>query len=367
MKTRRGKFLSMTAIVIAAVAALAPEFTPRPTDTLLGRATRLGPIPSYAASFCHFLDDRTVLTAMRNNIHAVVMFDSETGRGVPQGHFVPTCPTPAEPFTGRLTVNPDETKGIVIWANGVDLVTLSDLKVTRIVTYTPHFVPVAPSSPQTNTMAAPAGAMSFPSPNGRTEDNWSITSAAWTRDGRNWFESEDHSESDSVIRLRDLSGRILKTWKLPQQFSYPKIMGVLANGDLLLYCDHSTLTTLQILIGHAIFHSTPALCFWGEELPELELSPDGSRLLWYGIRKGRPSFPTLVAARLNMRPDFPFVGTLYVSDLDGTHLRVIGSDSWMGQEVDVSTPAKIAAFQWTPDGRHVTFIHDRALWRMPVP
>ena len=83
MKTRRVKFLSMTAIVIAAVAALAPDFTPRPTDTLLGRATRLGPIPSYAASFCHFLDDRTVLTAMRNNIHAVVMFDSETGRGVP--------------------------------------------------------------------------------------------------------------------------------------------------------------------------------------------------------------------------------------------------------------------------------------------
>ncbi len=100
-------------------------------------------------------------------------------------------------------------------------------------------------------------------------------------------------------------------------------------------------------------------------IEETKISPTGDRIAW--LVDAAHVDPVL--ARL--RRLLPFLQTsvqphqeLWVSRLDGTGMRVVGQVPILGRN---RKPPQVSDLRWLPDGKHLSFAYDDALWTVPAP
>jgi len=99
-------------------------------------------------------------------------------------------------------------------------------------------------------------------------------------------------------------------------------------------------------------------------MDEVVLSPDGKRLAWKLHARENGAGSGLLArllAYFGARPRAMI--SLWVSRLDGSDFHEIGHEEAPPMHV---WPEAIREAQWTPDGRHVSFLFQDALWTVPA-
>jgi len=99
------------------------------------------------------------------------------------------------------------------------------------------------------------------------------------------------------------------------------------------------------------------------------LSPNGERVAWALYRfEARPEWIDRLLFWIPRRRPGAHLG-LYVTNRDGTQGHLIG---WMGAPLrNPNLPpdfyTTLAFLRWTPDGQRISFVHENALYVLPVP
>ncbi|MCW3097371.1 MAG: hypothetical protein JWL77_2989 [Chthonomonadaceae bacterium] len=109
---------------------------------------------------------------------------------------------------------------------------------------------------------------------------------------------------------------------------------------------------------------------WSVALPpqttlrEAKISPIGDRIAW--LVDAKDVAPGLAA----LHRLIPFIKVpsqprheLWISRLDGTGMRILGETS---TKVRNGNPLLIGDLRWLPDGKHLSFFYDGALWTVPA-
>jgi len=99
---------------------------------------------------------------------------------------------------------------------------------------------------------------------------------------------------------------------------------------------------------------------------EIELSPQGDRLAWLVNRRvdfPAPDWLSRWLPRTSVTPRF--YTELRVTNLDGTHVKTIGSIERKPNNGN-RPEARPFRIHWLPAGRHISFIYDGALWAVPT-
>jgi hypothetical protein len=100
------------------------------------------------------------------------------------------------------------------------------------------------------------------------------------------------------------------------------------------------------------------------------VSPNGDRIAWVISGTGRKSHTNLLEkffSFLGQKP-VPTAG-LWVSKVDGSELHEIGRMEFPWKPKGNNLPSaalRLSMVRWTPDSKHLSFIHDEALYTVPV-
>ncbi len=190
---------------------------------------------------------------------------------------------------------------------------------------------------------------------------------AWMTDSKSFLEiSNDAAKKKTTLRVRSLEDKQLDEVELPFSVSnqLPKLLGVNSNGEAMIVdqpsfsfyvSDYSLIDIKTKKIATFKFKNIPQ----GLLVKQIEMSPDGKRLLWktVNVNPDPARAIKLMLDQLVFRRDLQFRVNLKVSDLDGGNMHEICGEMLSGKQEDGFQMA-----HWMPSGKKISFWYKDAVY-----
>ena len=194
---------------------------------------------------------------------------------------------------------------------------------------------------------------------------------AWMPDSKSFLEIWNNAATKkTTLRLRSLEDKQLDEVELPFSVAnqLPKLLGVTSNGEAMIadQTSFSFYVTEYYLIDIKTkkittlkFKNIPQ----GLLIKQIELSPDGKRLLWKTVNVNPDPARTikLMMDQMVFRRDLQFRVNLKVSDLDGGNMHEICGEMLSGKQEDGFQMA-----HWMPGGKKISFWYKDAVYAVPA-
>lgn len=373
-QTTHGLRLIMAAVVVVSI-ALWQDLTHR-YKPILERSTQIKLDPAVDLPSVIWIDTQTAVAKCGDDLPCIVDTSANTVRLLPRVPIAPVwddITTAKRSLYKRGDISPD--KKAVLWkvSSGVVRIPLNGGMARQVVTYPKPWLTrnkrlrhwgAYPGSggypggalPPASSPAAPT--IPIPEPD-------YVKSVLWLRDSRRWLSIDSSGTGPYLLRLRDFDGHIVSQFNLPGSgpHQYWELLGMLPGNRALLRAGEKSFLVVDIdrgLTAQEVFAVTPPPdCY--VPIPSL----DRRRLLWEGgIEPERYTWLDSLRSRLNpsryeKEHGYAFTVVLAVSDFDGKNAREL-----CREKPGFDGPY---AVQWTTDNKHITFVMNKKLWKLPVP
>ncbi len=201
-----------------------------------------------------------------------------------------------------------------------------------------------------------------------------LPGVAWLPDSRRWLAwSSGHTKQP--MRLYSVDAPYSPPVPLAVPTSMTSLLGVTPDHRVVqsdapappATATRITIATFGVYPNRALVRSVSFPLPMTSQTKELELAPQGDRLAWLLIDSRRSPLVTMLvrllpslAARFPPREGI----SVWVSRLDGTEMREIGFQQtrMTGKDPNVATDLR-----WMPDGKHLSFLMNDALYSVPTP
>ena len=190
---------------------------------------------------------------------------------------------------------------------------------------------------------------------------------AWMPDSKSFLEVwNDAATKKTTLRIRSLEDKQLDEVNLsssaPNQL--PKLLGVTSSGEAMIVdqpsfsfyvSDYSLIDIKTKKIATYKFKNIPQ----GLLVKQIEMSPDGKRLLWKTVNVNPDPARAfkLMVDQMVFRRDLQFRVNLKVSDLDGGNMHEICGEMLSGKQEDGFQMA-----HWMPGGKKISFWYKDAVY-----
>ncbi len=192
---------------------------------------------------------------------------------------------------------------------------------------------------------------------------------AWARDSRSFFEMKQSKTAPYFLQQRTLDDRIVLDFPLKGvagNTGTPQMLGQTRTGEILLIDRASNYVSTLLFVDPKTgqIRMVPI-----KELPQgllikqVELSPDGARLLWktVNVNPSPVEALSLAASQLAKNP-LRFQVSIKVSDIEGAHIHDIAGERMSATEED-----RFQTVHWLPDSKRVSFWYKASLYTLPAP
>ena len=191
---------------------------------------------------------------------------------------------------------------------------------------------------------------------------------AWARDSLSFFEVKPSKVAPYHLLQRTLDDTI--TLDLPLKgytgTNVLQILGLTHTGEILLVDRNWLLASGLIFVELKTGRIRTARI---KEMPQgllvkqIELSPDGTRILWKTVNVNPPlgEALALIGAQMAKNP-LRFRVSIQVTDLEGAHAHTIASERMDSTEED-----DFQTVHWLPDSKRVSFWYKGSLYTTPAP
>jgi len=206
-----------------------------------------------------------------------------------------------------------------------------------------------------------------------------IDQPIWRPDSSGWFELDQSTEETGTVAECAISGaRVTRKVvdRETKEMSPMTVIGAISGDKLLTMAggdddgasgDDDDVDTAMMLPynvvhfakGKEVVDTTYKYSFGMMSIPfGHEISPDGSQIVWNEMSTKSSTAGILIQATVMHKSTFDM--TVTVSNTDGTGMRVLVSEPIGGQGVGPSN------VRWMPDGKHISYVDNGALWSVPV-
>jgi hypothetical protein len=201
-----------------------------------------------------------------------------------------------------------------------------------------------------------------------------LPGVAWLPDSRRWL-ALSPSRSRQPLRLYSVDAPDSAAVTLPMPTAMTNLVGV--TPDLRVVqtdarppdatATNIAVITFGIYPNRAPVHSSSFPLPVTAQIKDLELAPAGDRLAWLLVDARRSPLVTMLVRLLpTLGGRFPPTQgiSVWVSRLDGTEMHEIGFEQThaTGKDTNVATDLR-----WMPDGKHLSFLMNDALYSVPAP
>ena len=190
---------------------------------------------------------------------------------------------------------------------------------------------------------------------------------AWARDSQSFFETTLNAANTPCLQQRSLDDKLianlpLAAWK---GATLPQVLGQTSTGEILLvdrsgfYAENLYFVDLK---SKAIRKAPIKEIQRGMLLKQIELSPDGTRLLWktVNVNPSLMEYFQALAESIQHRENRCKV-SIVVSELDGSKAKEIASEKLTAPEED-----DFRTVHWLPDSKRVSFWYKGSIYAIPT-
>lgn len=205
-------------------------------------------------------------------------------------------------------------------------------------------------------------------------ESTSASGVAWLSDNRRWL-GWTPAQTMAPLHLYSVDAPRDSGVVIPSPKGMKMLLGVTPEGLAVqtdapsppAVAERVTISTFGIYPNRAAVKSVSVSLPVTTQIKELELSPKGNRLAWLLIDSRRPPFlRMLVRAVPSLAGRFPptLGSSLWVSRLDGTEMAEVGFEQTLVAAKNTHIPSEL---RWLPDGKHLSFRMNDALYTIPAP
>jgi len=196
---------------------------------------------------------------------------------------------------------------------------------------------------------------------------------AWGPDSRTWvyLHQEDASLRFGELTVEGPKRRREYRVNAGTEFHQPRIESVLRNGHVLVREGESRLNPQQTfrlfeydLRGEKLVNKYAIALPFTVGVYGSALSPPGNRIAFLLETIDPPVGLSVWLNRLTRKPSGP-VMSLWIANLDGSHLRLLGSEALRVDRIN-GEEAEIGCLRWLSDGKRLSFIFRDKLWTIPA-
>ena len=190
----------------------------------------------------------------------------------------------------------------------------------------------------------------------------------WARDSRSFFEARQGRSATFHLLQYTLDDKIVMDLTLVgySGAGTPQVLGQTRTGEILLsdraFDQANNLFFLDLKTKQ--LRAVPIKqMFQGMAIRQMELSPDGARILWKTVHVNPPLLESVsrMAEQLAKNPP-RFQVAIKVSDLNGMQMHDIAAQKMSAGEED-----DFQIIHWLPDSKRVSFWYKSALYTIPAP
>lgn len=208
--------------------------------------------------------------------------------------------------------------------------------------------------------------------NSYDSQNTQKSAAVWLPDSRRWL-GWTPQQTKTPLRLFSVDAPLNAAVAVTAPKGMTALLGV--TPDLLAVqvnvstsnTGKAALATFGIYPNRAPVKSLSLSLPISAEVKEVELSQQGDRLAWLFLNSRRsPLVTMLVRLMPSLAPKFPPTAglSLWVSRRDGTEMQEVGFEQTALQGKNNNIPFEV---RWNPDGKHLSFRMNQALYSVPAP
>lgn len=191
---------------------------------------------------------------------------------------------------------------------------------------------------------------------------------AWARDSQSFFEVKQSRVAPYHLQQRTLDDKIVLDLPLNgfSNAGIPQILGQTHTGEILLVDRNWLYANSLLFVNLQTGRMRPAPI---KELPpglllkQVEMSPDGARILWKTVNVNPPVMEalSLMAAQVAKSP-LQFQVSIKVTDLEGAQAHDIAAE-----RMDKTEEDGFRTVHWLPDSKRVSLWYKGSLYTIPAP